>query len=102
MTTMIERIEAAIEEAARKSVPWPSVLISPSGWDIDDDEVPQTLEHFVTGTYIGADGADEVFRAAAKAATRAALTAMLECGDQRGICAESASYIQAALDEKDG
>ena len=118
--TMIDKMALEIENAIRKSVPWPDKMYSPSDWDIDDDEVPQTLEQFVEGTYIRGSEADEVFKAAAVAAARAALTAMLEpseamlkAADTNVWFAQDASdlatlrdmmtdMIQAALDEKEG
>ena len=73
---LVERVARAIEQAARTSVPCPSVEISPSHWEIDGDEVPETLEHFVNETYIGEEGADRVFRNAALAAATAAIEAV--------------------------
>ena len=77
---MIERVRGAIEQAARQSTPWPDQ------WDWDDDAqdvVPSklTLEAFVNNTYIGESGANEVFKAAAEAAARAAIEAMREPTD---------------------
>ena len=71
-----ETLIALIEQAARKSLPWPDVEHylgeDENGEDI---EGPPTLEHFVNGTYLYRNGADEVFRAAAEAAADAVLAA---------------------------
>lgn len=71
-------LEAIIEQAARKSVPWPDVTVQ-DDWDDDSTERPQTLEDFVGGTYIH-DSADAVFKAAAKAAASAVREALHEAG----------------------
>jgi hypothetical protein len=63
-----ETLIAAIENAARQSVPDPDYEVETS----DDVWEPQTLERFVDGTYIS-DRADHLFRVAAEAAADAVL-----------------------------
>lgn len=69
-----EQVIIAIERAARDSVPWPDVETDHTDYANGgpEDYRPQTLSEYVENTHLGEDAAD-VFRAAAVAATHAAL-----------------------------